>query len=533
MQKSTKIIKKKLTNKNEDSNIEIEKYFDKYFWLIIPILTVIYFLLSKYSIGFYQDDELAHFVNAKKFWIDPSIIFGNWPKPGYKIFLVLPAYISYDAVIVINSLISAITVFATYQLLKLLKIEYAFWGALILAFQPLFFDLSFRSYAEIFTALLFLTLIITYKKENYFFTGLICGYLFTVRQETILLAFIMVIIFIKRKRYLAITSFLIFPLIYNLVGYISNGDIIYVFSQMVDVGNIDVGGARRGYFHYFKVLIYIISPVTLCLLIMGFFGFLSDTKKIKDYFLKYDLLYIIVIVTIIAQISAMQKGVNPGSWRYILHIAPLLAIFANIGLIKMIKENTTKFNMSILIIYIIVVLAFLSKDTNGLDLLNEQSYLNFIFAIGIFGLYFLFKNFKYQKFLKYFSISLIVLNILFLVFFFKPRKLSDANITMKQAAEYISASGFKDKVIYTTHSNFDFYGSQIGFELQNIRSFNSDTLKIINQGDIIIWDSFYSYRPEYKWDVQFDVLYKDTVNFKFIRQFNSNNKFAAFIYQKK
>ncbi len=112
-----------------------------------------------------------------KFWINPSYILGNWPKPGYKIFLVLPALVSYDTVILINSFISAFTVYLTYRLIKLLKIEYAYFGAVILAFQPLFFDLSFRSYAEIFTALLFLLLIVAYKKENYFFTGLICGIL--------------------------------------------------------------------------------------------------------------------------------------------------------------------------------------------------------------------------------------------------------------------------------------------------------------------------------------------------------------------
>ena len=31
----------------------------KYFWLIIPVLTVIYYLSSKYSVGFYQDDEVG------------------------------------------------------------------------------------------------------------------------------------------------------------------------------------------------------------------------------------------------------------------------------------------------------------------------------------------------------------------------------------------------------------------------------------------------------------------------------------------
>ena len=159
----------KIRNKKEQTkNIIIKEtstYIDKYFWVIIPILTVIYFILSKYSVGYYQDDEIGHFVNAKKFWINPSVILGNWPKPGYKIFLVLPSLIGFDAVSITNAFIAAVTVYFTYRLIKILKIEFAFFGALLLAFQPLFFDLSFRSYAEIFTALLFLLLIIVGQRS--------------------------------------------------------------------------------------------------------------------------------------------------------------------------------------------------------------------------------------------------------------------------------------------------------------------------------------------------------------------------------
>ncbi len=73
----------------------------------------------------------------------------------------------------------------------------------------------------------------------------------------------------------------------------------------------------------------------------------------------------------------------------------------------------------------------------------------------------------------------------------------------------------------------------MGFQFQKIRSFNMDTLKLIKSGDVVIWDSHYSYRPEFKWDVPFDYLYKDTLNYKLIHQINKNNKFAAFIFQKK
>jgi len=185
-------------------------FIQKYFWVIIPLLTVIYYLSSKYSVGFYQDDEVGQYINMLQFWSDPFAILGNSPKPGYKIFMVVPAMISYDAVLMINSLIASLAVYFTYVLLKVYKINYAFFGALLLSVQPLFFDLSFRSYAEIFTSLLILIVLILYKKENYFWCGMVCGYIFTVRQEIALMIIIFAFLFYKKKHWSAIIALAVF-----------------------------------------------------------------------------------------------------------------------------------------------------------------------------------------------------------------------------------------------------------------------------------------------------------------------------------
>ncbi len=163
-------------------------------------------------------------------------------------------------------------------------------------------------------------------------------------------------------------------------------------------------------------------------------------------------------MTIIAQISAMQKGVNPGSWRYILHIVPLIAVFANIGFVNVLQKKFFKFNASVFGIYLIMILTLWSKSTNGLDLTEESSYLNLLFSLLMLIIYLFFNSSKnYQKYIPQFSLFIIVINIIFLVVFFTPRKLSDANIVMKEVVEYISKSDLRNNIIYTTHSNFDFY----------------------------------------------------------------------------
>ncbi|CAN5486727.1 hypothetical protein BH10BAC5_BH10BAC5_26380 [soil metagenome] len=57
--------------------LDIDVYLRKYTWIVIPILTLVYFLFSRVSTGFYQDDELGHFINMKDFWMDPGQIISN------------------------------------------------------------------------------------------------------------------------------------------------------------------------------------------------------------------------------------------------------------------------------------------------------------------------------------------------------------------------------------------------------------------------------------------------------------------------
>jgi len=147
--------KKKPLTPMHQPQLKLENTFDnklsKYFWLCIPIFTILYFYYSTISQGFYQDDEIAQYINMLQFWKDPWVILGNGPKPGYKIITVIPAMFGYNYVLLLNSFVAAVTIYLTYVLIRTYRIGFAVTGALLLATQPLFIELSFRSYSEIFT----------------------------------------------------------------------------------------------------------------------------------------------------------------------------------------------------------------------------------------------------------------------------------------------------------------------------------------------------------------------------------------------
>lgn len=527
-----------ITSKKQETILNIpysepgfEAKYSKYFWLLIPILAILYYSYRKIAIGFYQDDEVAQYINMLNFWQDPWVILGNGPKPGYKIFMVIPAFISYDAVLIFNSLIAATTVYMTYVLIRTYKVSYAIIGALLLATQPLYVDLSFRSYSEIFTALCIVSFLILYKREKYLFSSLLLGYVYTIRQEIALLILVFAVIFSLRKQYVYAAALFIFPVIYNLLGFIKTGDIMFVLTEMQSVAGLNY--KSQGLMHYFKVYIFIVGPICLSLFLLGFFGFINDTSKVKEYFKKYSEFYIIFIsIFIIQMLTMVSDGPNPGNWRYLLHISPICAFFAAVGLNNLSIKKFRSSNFIITGIFALMVLLFLSKATDGFILLEKAEYIKIIFVVLFFILTIALWSESKAKYLSTLGIALIILAAVHL-YFVEPKKLSPENISVKETAEFLDTiNDAKDKEKLTNHTFILFYSNQYK---QNQKLFKKLDLKNLNEapaGSYIVWESHYGYRPEFKNDVQLDIL-RDSTKYKFIKQLVSQDqRFGSFIFQK-
>ena len=510
---------------------EFEKKYSGYFWIIIPVLTILYFLYRNIAIGFYQDDEVAQYINMLQFWKDPWVILGNGPKPGYKIFTVIPALISYDAVLIFNAFVASVTVYMTYILIKSYKINYGIFGALLLATQPLYVNLSFRSYSEIFTALCIVCFLLLYRKEKYIYSSLLLGYIYTIRQEIALLIMIFTVIYAFRKQYLNILALAAFPVIYNLLGFIKTGDILFVFTEMSSVAGLNY--KSQGLLHYFKVYIFITGPVCLTMFLAGFFGFFNDTSKFKEYIRRYYEFYLIFIsIFIIQMLTMVSDGPNPGNWRYLLHISPICAFFAAAGLNNLSISRFKNTNYIITGILSVFVLLFLSKATDGFILLEKPEYTNIIFVLLVLALsILLWKKLKPGS-LNSLGAALILLAAIHL-YFVEPKKLSPENISVRETAEFLdSIPEIKDRQKLTNHTFIMFYSNQYKDNTENFRKLDLKNLGEAPKGTLIIWESHYGYRPEFKNDVPIDIL-QDESKYRLIKQFVSDDRrFGSFIFEK-
>src|SRR4030095_2346277 len=467
------------------SETGFETKYSRYFWIAIPILTLIYYSYRKVAVGFYQDDEVAQYINMLQFWHDPWVILGNGPKPGYKIFMVIPALFSYDAVLIFNSFIAALTVYLTYLMIKSYNVGYAFVGALLLATQPLFVDLSFRSYSEVFTALCFVVFLILYRKEKFIISALLLGYIYTIRQEIALLIVVMGILFLRKKLYKEAIALIIFPVLYNLLGYIKTGDPLFVLTEMKSVAGLNY--KSQGLLHYFKVYIFIVGPVCLTLFLLGFFGFLNNTSKIKEYLSKYSLFYIIFVsVFIIQMLTMINDGPNPGNWRYLLHISPVCAFFACVGFNNLTVKTFRNTHFAITGIFAVLVLLFLSKATDGFMLLDKSEYIKFGFVAALFLVSVIVPSGSKTSYMNTFSVAVIMLAAVHL-YFVEPKKLSPENITVKETAEYVdNLPEISAREKLANHTFLLFYSSHYKEKPDSYKRLNSKTLSEAPKGSYII-----------------------------------------------
>jgi len=512
----------------------VEGYIDKYFPVVIPLFAIIYFISSRYSTGFYQYDEVAQYINMLDFWKNPWAILGNAPKPGYKIFMVLPAYFGYDVVLFIKALIASLTVYLTFKLLKLYEIKYAFFGALLLAAQPSYFDISFRSYPEIFTALSFVIFLILYKKEYYLLSALLIGFIFTIRQEIALFGFILAVIFFKEKRFKEIAAMAVIPLIYNFLGYLMKGDFLYIYSEMRNVSAFEYKMEYPKFYHYAQTYIFVVGPVSFLLFIQGFFSFIADKAKMKEYFKKYLLLYILFILIFVIHTSTMLIKANPGNWRYILHVSPICAFFATIGLNNLIDEKYKKFNYVITGIVILIVFAFLSKTTDGRVLTETSDYTKVLFLLITFAMISVFSIKSPVDYLNKVSLLLFAAAVIYLGIDFKPKTLGIEELTVKNATEQVNVKNFRDRNFYTNHTLVKFYSADYKNDPSKFQPLNSRTLSTAPKGSIMAWDTHFGYRPDSVWkcDTKLETL-QDTVNYKLLNMFPSSDKrFALYFFEK-
>ncbi|MBL0174292.1 MAG: hypothetical protein IPP94_03325 [Ignavibacteria bacterium] len=517
------------------STFDLDVLVDKYAWLIVPVLVLLYYWFSTGSTGFYQDDEIGHYRNIRQFWGDPFSIMGNQPKPGWKILMVLPGLLGFTGVVFAHCLVAALTVFATYKLGRALKVRNSSVAALLLAAQPLYLQLSFRSYSEITAGLFMVLMVLFYYQERYILAALTSSYIFSIRQEFALISIGLGVIFLMKKQWLPFLLLAWTPVALALIGWASTGNAMWLFDDMRRIG-LNVQVPHKPFWHYFETYIFMVGPVTLALFMAGYWAFLVPWKKAGEQLRRHGFLFFTFTMmwawSVISAWDLPNFGANPGHWRYLLTIAPLTAIYAGMGLNAMFDVTRRKYVLAVLGVFALLTLAFLSKESNGLTLGEKAEYgkLAMVAGVGV-----LFVLFAYARALSgTLLVSLLLIGTVgYTLYAEKPRVLDSEGSTMKEVAAWYRAQTpeLQARPLYANHVLLKYFADIDINDKNRDRSMQKSTLAKAPAGSIVIWDSHYG-NSQFGGDVPME-YFKDNPDYTLLQQLISpDQRFGALIFEK-
>ncbi len=514
---------------------DLDVFVDKYIWLLVPVLALLYYWFSSGSTGFYQDDEIGHYRNIRQFWGDPFSIMGNQPKPGWKILMVVPGLFGFTGVALAHCLVAALTVVFTYKLGRTMKMKNSSIAAILLAVQPLYLQLSFRSYSEITAALFIILSLYWYYREQWIFAALASSYVFAIRQEFALVTIGLGVIFLMRKQWLPFILLAWTPIVLALIGWLHTGNIMWLLDDMRRIG-LGVEVPHKHFWHYFETYIYMVGPVTLALLVVGYFRNFFPFDRMREQISKHGFFFFTYTImfawAVFSAWDVPNFGANPGHWRYMLSIAPLTAIYAAMGFNTVFESGKRSYLLGAVAAAALVALIFLSRDTNGLTLTDTARYdhSGLVVLVGL-----LLAAAAYIRIPNGGVLATVFLvgATAFTLYAEKPRTLDAEAQTVKQAAEwYLSQPDeLQQQPLYCNHVLFRYFADIDINDSARDRTMLIETLKSAPVGAIVIWDSHYGFN-QFGGDVPMEYFEKDP-SFKLLQQIiEPNRTFGILVFEK-
>ncbi len=513
---------------------DLDQWIGRYIWVLIPVLVMLYYLFSQGSTGFYQDDEIGHYRNIRQFFGDPFSIMGNQPKPGWKILMVLPSMFGVTGVLLAHCLMAALTVVATYHLGRAMKLRNASVGALLLAAQPLFIQLSFRTYSEITAGLFVVLMLLFYQRRNHVLAAIFSSYIFSIRQEFALVTIVLGVIFLVKRRWVAFLVLGWTPLVLALIGWLSTGNMMWLIDDMRKIG-LGVEVPHQSFWHYFGTYIHMVGPVSLALLVVGYWSFLNRGSRWREALQEHGFVFFTYTVmwawAVISAWDVPNFGANPGHWRYMLSIAPLTAIYVMMGINVMLSESGRRYSGIVLGVFTFITLVLLSREADGFKLLDKSSYTNFF---AVFGVLVIFLASSVARILKPGpAVALVTaLGVVFTMATITPLKLNTEAETVKEAAQWYGGQGLADRRLLCNHVLFSYF-SGIDVTDRNRGQYMSDsTIRVSPAGTLIVWDSHYG-NNQFGGDVDYKDISTDTT-LTLLKEFLSRDQtFYVGVFEKR
>ena len=492
---------------------------DSHLWVLTALAFFGFYFYSTKSVGYYQDDELAHFISMLGFWDDPSSIMGNWAKPGYKLLYVLPSLLGYKAVVLLNCAISAIGCWLAAKTAQHFNKQAAIVAFLLAAMQPVWIEISFRNYADILSGVLLIGSVYLALKEKWLFSSLLLSYNILVRQEFLVLLLLFGLYLLIKRKWVPMLSLGVFPLLYALWTLSIKGDFWFLITDaQTTSASYAKEYPKQGFDHYIVMSAVIFGAMQIALLVVGFYQLIK--AAITKGWLKSkeaNVLFVFIPFVVFFGIHCLFNMKSPeigtatgGNLRYMTAVSPLVGVIGSLSLLWFARPTYIELSF---ILGLVALYAFASmsyeheylkfkvdpesvrdaKNQEEFDSMKEyvKDIYPFIFVLVAAALFFIpVKGFVLSGIIA-------VLGFVYVNKELHPYELSPENVAIRQFVQKVNKQpDLKERPLYCNHSNIWYYWlTETNSRKEKTGTLDSASIAAAPVGSLFVWDSHYGYRP--------------------------------------
>ena len=424
-----------------------------FFLLLLLSFFTVLFIYFKADAPYDTGDGIAHYQIARYSWKYPLLLLDWWGKQFFTLVSSPFAQFGMKGMYIFQALNAAITSILLYKIASKLKLNYSWIIPVFVFFAPVYFAVMNSGLVEIFFGTIFTLSVWFVFDKKYYASAMVASLLPYVRPEAYVVMPLLFVIYIYRRKFLAIPLLLTATIFYSIIGYFHFKDILWVVHQnyaLVGESHVELKG---DYFHYFRFYNQIWGSAYAVFLILGIGIIFTHVFKLVRGKSRYEFVEEVFILFlgntvgcfILHSLLYAVPGIlnNLGMVRYLATLIPSSAIVALIGLniIDLPKFNRIVFLKPVVLI-ITVVLIFWSSLSQ----------------------------------------------------WFFPFKPNQEQIVMRQMANYIQKEMPDFKKIYFSHPLFPYYAELDPYDINKVEVLWSADLEHLSQlpdSTLILWDSHF------------------------------------------
>lgn len=325
------------------------------FWVVLIIVQSIWIFNSD---GFYFIDDSSHFNYNRHFFDSFTESTGAWHRMGRVLLFTLPAQFGLKGVQIASALIFLLTIHISYRILKEKNIPYAEWIIPVLGFQPVLFNISYTSLAELPAAFLIVLSFYYYLKDKPKLALITSSLIFIFRTEYSFVCAIFFLIYAYRKDYKVLLFALTGPVLWYLYTTIITLNPTQFFYDMTlhsRLLKIDVG---VDWYYYLLHSPKIFGFIQAAFFVVGLI-ILFMKNELKDYWILVLIFFGGIAVQTLLALKGLNLTCSIGQLRYVAVVGPAFGILAAVGigyLYTKMKQPFGNVLLSIVLIFVMFIL---------------------------------------------------------------------------------------------------------------------------------------------------------------------------------